>query len=75
MVFVASRKDIMDIIYYSCLFAGVIRYFTPRKKLPHVIIALSWYIVFMLTSLVIGLSISARYRMPVNLFIFRLPRI
>ena len=69
MVFVLLGR-ILWIFITVVFFAGVIRYFRHEKITPHVIIALSLVLYFMLTSLVIGLSISARYRMPVNLFIF-----
>jgi len=50
-------------------FAGAVRYLRKEKITPYGILALSLVFYFMLTTLVVGLAISARYRMPVNIFI------
>lgn len=50
-------------------FAGAVRYLRKGKSTPYGILALSLVVYFMLTTLVVGLAVSARYRMPVNVFI------
>ncbi len=51
-------------------FVGAVRHLRYERKSPHALVALSLVLYFMLTSLSVGFAISARYRMPISVFVF-----